>query len=97
MNEVDELLANELFSLNKRKDTGEYHIFLNKKNSENKCVFAETESICGRMTKTQSAPKAVFSCKSEDKARAECAKIGRDVCGTCVSHLYTDYKKSAVA
>ncbi|UZX45543.1 hypothetical protein A6U84_25730 (plasmid) [Agrobacterium sp. 13-2099-1-2] len=92
MKEVDELLAKELYSLNKRKDTGEFHLFLNKRNSKAECVFVENKSICGRMTSSQSS-KTLFYCEDDVKAREECAQVGRDVCGTCVSHLYTDYEK----
>ncbi|EGP54401.1 hypothetical protein Agau_P100154 (plasmid) [Agrobacterium tumefaciens F2] len=93
MEEADKRIADELFSLNKRTDTGEYHIFLNKRNDDKKCAYAGTKSICMRMTRDQTDGTPVFSCQGEVKARAECARIGRAVCGTCVSHLYTDYEK----
>lgn len=30
-----------------------------------------------------------FTCETEDQARKKIAEIGRPVCGTCVSTLYT--------
>jgi hypothetical protein len=42
------------------------------------------------MDKTQNE-RNIFVCKNEQEAREECAKHGRKVCGTCVSHLYTTY------
>jgi hypothetical protein len=33
----------------------------------------------------------IFACADEDLARKKCAEIGREVCGICVSHLYTTY------
>ena len=32
-----------------------------------------------------------FACYTEDEARLACARIGREVCGVCVSHLYETY------
>ena len=91
MDEMNDLLENELYSLTKRKDTQEYHIFLNKKKGET-CQFVEKQSICTRMEASQSDGHR-FVCRDEKYTRAECAKLGREVCGTCVSHLYADFKK----
>lgn len=82
--------SDELFSLSKRKDTGEFHLFLNKRDSEGKCVFASRKSICGHMSASD-RDGSIFSCSTDEVARKKCAAIGREVCGTCVSHLYADY------
>ena len=42
------------------------------------------------MEKSESSGN-VFACQSEDEARLECAKKGRQVCGICISHLYETY------
>lgn len=48
-------------------------------------------SIC-KMMKKEESEKNIFACKNEDEARNECARNGRDVCGVCVSNLYTTYE-----
>lgn len=34
-----------------------------------------------------------FTCYTEDQARIQIAKIGKQVCGVCTSHLYANYLK----
>ncbi|QDG94780.1 hypothetical protein NIBR502774_18875 (plasmid) [Rhizobium sp. NIBRBAC000502774] len=77
----------ELFALETRKGTGEKHLFLDKKvNGE--CRSDSAISICRKMNRSEAS---ITHCASPQLARAECAKIGRSVCGSCVSHLYTTY------
>lgn len=78
-----------VYTLKKKKDTEELHLFRAKPAPDNKCT-PEKESICKRMEKSESSEN-VFACQSEDEARKECAKIGRKVCGICISHLYESY------
>jgi len=33
----------------------------------------------------------IFSCQDDNYTRTQCAKIGRQICGTCISHLYETY------
>lgn len=78
-----------LFSLLKRKDTGVLHLFHSRLNGNACLVQSPHISICHRMSLNESE-STVFSCEDEDTARIECAKLGRVVCGTCVSNLYAD-------
>jgi len=48
----------------------------------------ENTSIYEKMNRSESE-KTIFTCKDESTARLKCAKVGRQVCGICVSHLYT--------
>jgi len=74
------------YTLKKKKDTKELHLFEGDMTPEG-CNSAST-SICEKMKKSESE-KNVFTCFNEDEARKKCAEIGRDVCGICVSHLYS--------
>ena len=81
------------YSIKKRSDTEELHLFegqLNPPNSETKCT-SESNSICGKMKWEKGT--AGFSCETDEKTvRQKCAEMGRKVCGICVSSLYADYK-----
>ena len=48
------------------------------------------KSICNKM-KLSDQENVVLTCGTEDEARMKAAKIGRPVCGICVSSLYTTY------
>jgi hypothetical protein len=82
-------MEKKVYSVRKKKDTEEHHIFECTPTSENKCMCS-TKSICKKMDKSDEE-KTLFSCLPEDRARFEAAKVGRAVCGTCVSHLYESY------
>jgi hypothetical protein len=60
----------------------------------NECgMDAERESICKKMTvKTSKERQAeeIFECLNEQQARELCARLGREVCGICVSNLYSN-------
>lgn len=82
------------YTLKQHKETGELHLFKGKMNppdSDYACT-SETSSQCEEMTWDDSAGNR-FGCKTEDQARKLIAEIGREVCGTCVSTLYTTKKK----
>lgn len=85
-------MAKVVYSLKMKKDTKEFHLFRAIPSEDNGCI-PENYSICKEMVRTDSSGN-MFTCKQENEARIECAKIGRKVCGTCVSHLYETYKKS---
>ncbi len=77
-----------LYSLRKKAETDEIHIFLADSTATG-CVSRQN-SICRKMAKAETSNQ-VKSCLSEGDARLESAKLGRKVCGTCVSHLYATY------
>ena len=78
----------DAYTLKKKKDSGEFHLFKGRMTEEG-CTSRQL-SICEKMDKSESLEN-IFACEDEDDARKKCAKIGRKVCGICVSHLYTSY------
>lgn len=83
-----------VYTLKKHKTSGELHLFkgsLNPPGSKTTCT-SEYSSECNEMTYGDGIENK-FACESEDKARKLIAVIGRPVCGTCVSTLYTTKKK----
>jgi hypothetical protein len=78
-----------VYCLKKRNETGELHIF--KAKLIGKACIPENESICKKMRISESEA-TVFTCYSEDAARMECAKQGRNVCSVCVLILDTVYR-----
>lgn len=76
------------YTLKKRKETKEYHLFEGDF-SQNPCT-SKHESICQKMDKSESEGN-IFQCLGDNDARKQIAEIGREVCGTCTSHLYTTY------
>ena len=79
-------MAQELYTLGKKKNTGEYHLFRSYKNAEGTCMVY-TPSICKEKEHSDTSSYS-FTCEDENVARKKCAEIGRLVCGTCVSDLY---------
>jgi hypothetical protein len=77
------------YTLKKKKDSEEYHLFEGDF-SQDTCT-SQNESICGKMKKSESIGNK-FQCLKEQQARTEIAKIGRQVCGVCTSHLYTTFE-----
>ena len=82
-------MSKTVYTLKKKKDTQELHLFRATPTPDDKCT-PEAKSICKGMA-SGDMEKNIFACKSEQEAREECAKAGRKVCGTCVSHLYETY------
>jgi len=76
----------DAYTLKKKKDTKEFHLFKGVMTPQS-CNSA-VSSICEKMKKSESENN-VFTCYNENEARTKCAEIGREVCGTCVSHLYS--------
>lgn len=76
------------YTLKRRKDTEEYHLF--KGDFSIQPCTSKNESICKKMIKSESQENA-FTCFTEEQARKRIAEIGRSVCGVCTSHLYTTY------
>ncbi|WP_415887532.1 hypothetical protein [Providencia rettgeri] len=84
-------MSKKTYTLKKHPETGQYHLFegkLNPENSDTKCT-SESWSICEKM-KWVSGHKGISCETNEATVRLECAKIGRDVCGACISSLYAD-------
>ena len=80
------------YTLKENKDSGELHLFegdMYPKDSEYKCN-SKAKSIGKKMDKSYRKENR-FTCATEQEAREKIAKIGRKVCGTCVSHLYESY------
>lgn len=78
------------YTLKKRKDTEEYHLFEGDFKISPNCNSNQT-SICKKMDKTESENVNAFTCYTDEQARLKIATIGRPVCGVCTSHLYTTY------
>ncbi|EDP94426.1 hypothetical protein U8527_11130 [Kordia algicida OT-1] len=81
-------MSKNVYILRESKETGELHLFLANSTEKNECK-SQHKSICGQMN-IEDKSRTIFSCQPEDRARTQCAKIGRAVCTTCVSHLYMD-------
>jgi hypothetical protein len=79
----------DAYTLKEKKDTREYHLFKGTF-TQNGCTSKE-KSICEKMDKSESI-RNVFTCQDEDTTRLNCANIGREVCGICISHLYSTYE-----
>lgn len=82
----DEEVAYSFFKYN---DTEETHIFTGHFTPET-CT-AKAVSICEKLNRKEENISQIKICLNEDQARAKAAELGRSVCGTCVSHLYTTY------
>ncbi len=90
----DDELKKQLFSLLKKKDTQELHLFITRRTSDGSCVIAsdDKKSICKKLEFKDSVTDSnSFHCENADSARKKCADIGSRVCGPCVSHLYANY------
>lgn len=76
------------YTLKESKNTKERHLFEGE--MTNTACTSKRISICKKMNSADSS-RNLFACYDEKEARKECANIGRNVCGTCISHLYTTY------
>lgn len=81
------MMKMDAYTLKQKTETYELHLFKGKITSPNGCSSGKL-SICEKMQKSESEGN-VFTCYDEKRARLQCAEIGRDICGTCVSHLYS--------
>ncbi len=77
----------DAYTLKQKEETDELHLFKGEMTPPNGCNSISF-SICEKMKKSESEGN-VFTCYDEERARLSCAEIGRAVCGTCVSHLYS--------
>lgn len=85
-------MATIVYTLKKKKDTEELHLFEAEMNTAGTECTPKEKSVCREMDKSESSSNK-FTCEDEKTARIKCAEIGRAVCGTCVSHLYATFKK----
>ena len=82
-------MSKVVYTLKIKNDTQEMHLFEATPQPDKKCT-PNKKSVCEKMDKSESSGNK-FACSSEIDARTEIARIGRSVCGTCVSHLYATY------
>jgi hypothetical protein len=82
-------MSKVVYTLKKKRDTNELHLFPGEMKNQDACT-SQLKSICEKMTSSESVANR-FTCYDEDAARIECAKIGRSVCGICISSLYASY------
>jgi hypothetical protein len=90
INIKENIMAKVVYTLKKKTDTEELHLFEAVPSEDNKCI-PKNKSICNKMSKDESSGN-IFACEDENSARAKCAERGREVCGICVSNLYATYK-----
>ena len=81
-------MTNEFYSLQKRKQKNEFHLFIGK--DSNGTVQYNSTSICKQLELSES--ESVLTDLPEDQARIKCANGGKQVCGTCVSELYSIFE-----
>lgn len=86
--EEDPISNDKLYALNLLRDKEEFHLF--EYDSPKQGMPAK--SVCEKMD-VQDRANTVFVDKEEEEARLGCAKIGRRMCGVCVSHLYLPLNK----
>lgn len=77
----------DAYTLKQRQETEELHLFKGEMTPPSACNSLN-QSICKKMVKSESEGN-IFTCYNEKQARLKCAEIGRNVCGTCVAHLYS--------
>lgn len=77
------------YSFLKKRSTEEKHIFEGEFTT--KSCNAPTLSICQKANQNEGSWISDAICLTDSKARNKAAELGRSVCGTCVSHLYTTY------
>lgn len=78
------------YSFMKYGQTGEIHIFEGLFHLDKSCD-ANTESVCKKIKLHQGKWYDDAICLNDKKARKVAAKLGKEVCGECVSRLYTAY------
>lgn len=81
-------MRKKVYILRERKSDQSLHLFLADPIDQNSCQ-SHHFSICGQMSIEEDA-LTIFSGLSEERARKECAKIGRRLCSICISYLYRD-------
>ena len=81
-------MTNYYYSLKKRNKKNEFHLFVGV--DKNGSIQYELNSICKSLKLSES--EAILTDLPEDQARLKCAKGGKQVCGTCVSSLYSVFE-----
>lgn len=66
-----------------------FHVFEATSITNGKCR-SETKSICSKAKRDDTDAVTECICVGEDKIRSVSAKIGREVCGVCMSEMYGD-------
>lgn len=66
-----------------------FHVFEATTLTNGNCL-SETKSICGKAKRDDTDAVTECICVSEGKIRDVSAKIGRGVCGVCMSEMYGD-------
>lgn len=77
------------YSFFKNRATEEKHIFEGETTKDS--CSANPKSICKKITRDDNLWITNATCLNEVLARKKASELGRSVCGTCVSHLYTSY------
>ena len=78
---------NQLYAICKHKDTKEYHVFLTRRDDDQKCKFSSKSSLCGAM-QTNDKETCIISCATESQIRKKAAEIGDIICGNCMKSIY---------
>ncbi len=68
-------------------ESEEWHIFPATSTNPG-CDFLTRRSICLDMGWEEAIDKKL-ACLNENEARMICAEMGRQICGVCISHLYS--------
>ncbi len=79
------------YTLKKRKETEEYHLFKGDFLGSKKCNTNLVKTSICKMMNIDENEGNIFTCEDEDHSRLKIAEIGKQVCGVCTSHLYTTY------
>lgn len=83
---IQAIINPERFTAMRKKDSGETHLF--RVNFAAGTWTSQSTSVCRKMSASE-RDTVPFTSLDEDEARGRCAAIGKMVCGTCVSTLYT--------
>lgn len=81
--EQDPIRDDKVYALNLLRDKEEFHLFEYDYPEEG----MPAKSVCEKMD-VRDRSNTVFVDKDEEEARLGCAKVGRRMCGVCISHLY---------
>ena len=81
-------MTGHYYSLQKRKHKNEFHLF--QGGEVNGKMKYNSSSFCDQLDMEGS--EIVLIDLKEDQARIKCANGGKQVCGACVSYLYSDFK-----
>jgi len=80
-------MSDERYGLRENNESGEYHIYRQKKYINGKCYYEENLSICKAIDFDEST-EVLEHCLTEENARLKYAELGRKICANCVQDLY---------